>query len=514
LVDEGYRGLVIENTNRQPVRITGRIADASVFTAPLTGDGKLELAWDGEMVLHMRQELIKDGKRIGSLRIDRAIPALEKALFNMGKLGSTSELAVCVRRDEQLVCLPNNKNTNIFTVDLHNRQSKPLPMEMALAGKSGIVYTLDHRKQNVIAAYGELAPGIGFVAKQDAKEAYAVIRDALTIGVPIILIVSVFGALLLYSQLNPAVIRMRRSEREAEEAAIETQTIMGAVGDGIITIDHQGIIQSVNNAACDIFGYRKGELEGRNVSILMPADMSEAHDRALARVAEGEPSRLLGTPNIQVRGLKKSGQEFPLEITINAVPLSGRKLFVGVMRDITSRKETEERLSRLAQYDMLTGLPNRALFMDRLSAAMLRSKRSGSVVVLMFIDLDGFKEVNDVFGHQGGDALLVQVAERLSSAVRKSDTVARLAGDEFTVILENLVNPHEDAKAIAEKIVDAIRAPFLVGNRSANVTASVGLAIHDAREGDIDAKKLLQHADEQMYAAKQAGKNKFSLEYA
>lgn len=512
LVNEGYRGVVVENEIMQPVRTIGRIADAPIFIAPLTGDGKLELAWDGGMVLHIRQDLIKDDRRIGSLRIDRAIPTLE-TYFNIARLGKATEAVVCVRRGELLVCLPNSRNADVFTIDLRNRQGNPLPMELALSGKTGIVYTLDYRKQGVVAAYRELAPGIGVVTKQDTREAYAVIRNTLTTGIPIMLSISICGALLLYSQLNPLVIRMRRSEREADEAAIEMQTIVGAVGDGIITIDHQGIIESVNNAACDIFAYGKNELEGKNLSVLIPADMSVAPERGFAKVAEGELPRFLGMRNVQVNGLKKSGQEFPLEMTINTVPLSRRKLFVGVMRDITLRKESEERLSRLAQYDVLTGLPNRALFMDRLSAAMVRARRSGGSIVLMFIDLDGFKGVNDAFGHQGGDELLIQVAERLSSVVRKSDTVARLAGDEFTVILENLAHPDEDARLIAEKIVNAIRAPFPIGGRSATVTASVGLSIHDAHEGDIEVSEFLQQADERMYAAKQGGKNKFSVEH-
>lgn len=516
LVNEGYLAVVVENASKQPVRVIGRIADAPLlFTAPLTDDGKLELVWDGGMVLQIRQDLIKDGSRIGSLRIDRAIPVLEKSLFDMSKLGRTAESGVCVlRREHYLVCLPNSRNPDVFTYDLRIKKGKPpLPMELAVAGKTGVVYTIDYHKQGVVGAHGQLAPGIGLVAKQEVKEAYAVIRNTLKVGVPVMLLVSVCGALLLYSQLNPLVIRIRRSEREADEAAMETQTIVGAVGDGIITIDHQGIIQSVNNAAYDIFGYGKNELEGQNLSVLMPADMSVVRERGFARAAEGGLPRLLGMRNVQVNGLKKSGQEFPLEMTINTVPLSGRKLFVGVMRDITLRKESEERLSRLAQYDVLTGLPNRALFMDRLSAAIARTKRSGSAIVLMFIDLDGFKGVNDAFGHQGGDELLIQVAERLSSVVRKSDTVARLAGDEFTVILENLANPEEDARVIAEKIVNAIRAPFPIGGQSASVTASVGLAIHDAHEGDIEVSELLQHADERMYAAKQGGKNKFSVEH-
>jgi diguanylate cyclase (GGDEF)-like protein/PAS domain S-box-containing protein len=516
LVAEGYSGLTLEDVNRQAVLESRKAAGAPAFIAPLTPDGMLELGWDQHTFVRVRVAIDKEGGLAGYVRIDKVVPALEAPLFSVAKLGSTAELAACIRREQRLVCLPNNRNSSVFSVELKDstnpkeRQKTPLPMELALAGKTGIVYTLDYRNQNVIAAYGEIAPGLGFVAKQDAKEAYGVIRNALMVGVPIILVISLLGALTLYSQLDPIVTRMRRSEQEADDAAIQTRTIMEAVGEGIMTIDRHSIIQSANEAVCEIFGYNKSELIGRNVSILIPADMRGAHARGVARAAEGGPPRLLGKPNVQIDGLRKNGAHFPLEITINAVPLSGQTLFVGVMRDITERKELEEKLARLAQYDTLTGLPNRALFMDRLDTALLRARRSNGAVALMFIDLDGFKEINDTFGHQGGDELLVQVAQRLAASVRKSDSVARLAGDEFTIILEDLASPDYDAKAVAAKVITAMRAPFKVRGEAATVTASVGLVIHDVRIGDVDSSELLRHADEQMYGAKQAGKNMVS----
>lgn len=514
LRDEGYRRLIIENANGTPVRVSGQSANTPAFKAPLANNGALDLVWEGETLLHIRQPLVKDGKQIGSLRIDKAMPSLQRPLFNMASLGSTAELAACTRERDQLVCLPNGRNEDVSRIPLSTLKNRPLPMELALSGKTGIIHTLDYRNQNVIAAYGQLVPGLGFVAKQDTKETYGIIRNALGIGAPIILVVSILGAMFLHSQLNPLVLRMRRSESNADDAARETRSIMEAAGDGIITINNEGIIQSLNNAACVIFGYTKDELVRKNVTMLMPAHLAGAHGFALARAAEGDSQELIGKPNVQVDGLKKDGRQFPLELTINIVPLSDRKLFVGVMRDITQRKETEEKLVRLAQYDVLTSLPNRALFMDRLNTAVLRANRSGTAMVLMFVDLDGFKGINDKFGHQCGDELLKQVALRLTYAVRKSDTVARLGGDEFTIILENLNAPSEDAKAVAEKIVKVFRAPFHLANQEARVTASVGMVVHQGSANGVEAAGLLRRADAQMYTAKHAGKNMFSVECA
>jgi diguanylate cyclase (GGDEF)-like protein/PAS domain S-box-containing protein len=320
------------------------------------------------------------------------------------------------------------------------------------------------------------------------------------------------GALLLYSQLNPLITRMRRSEQEADDAALETRTIMSAVGDGIITISNENTIQSINDAACSIFGYRSEELIGKNVSMLMPTELWRGQIVSAFEMAKAGPKLGRVSSNMQVESIKKDGSTFPLEVNINVVPGSGRELFVGVMRDITERKQTEETLFRLAQYDNLTGLPNRALFIDRLNTALIRSRRSGNAMALLFIDLDCFKEINDTHGHQGGDTLLTQVAGRLLSAVRESDTVARLAGDEFTIVLEELGNAYADSKSIAEKIVRLIRAPFDIEHRDIHITVSIGMITHDPGSGEIDVNSLMNRADKCMYAAKRAGKNQFCSE--
>jgi PAS domain S-box-containing protein len=297
-------------------------------------------------------------------------------------------------------------------------------MEFALAGKTGIANAVDYRQHNVIAAFMPIVPGLGMVAKQDTAEAFSPIRQALASGAPVIVIVSIAGALLLYLQLNPLVTRMQKSEIRAAESAQKVQTIMGAVGVGIITMDWQGSIESVNAAGCKIFGYKERELIGRSATMLMPAALRDSYTLAAAPSAIRGPAYILGIPDVCGTGLRKDGTDFSMELTVNAVNLDGRPLYVGVIRDITVRKELEDKLTRLAQFDELTGLPNRALFMDRLETAIQRARRSGTALALMFVDLDGFKRINDLHGHHSGDALLIQAATRLSASVRKSDTVA------------------------------------------------------------------------------------------
>lgn len=515
LLTEGYAHVAVEDSQRRTVEQSGAHGGAVQFQALLDKSGT-ELVWNNKLMLRVRQPLTESGELIGYLRLDRSLESFNLSLFNMDKVGKTGESAACVAQDQHLVCLPNSRNANVFVIDLRKRnKTHKLPMEYALAGNTGTIYGVDYRNQNVVAAYGPVFPGFGFVAKQDTIEAYAVIRQALEFGAPIVVLISIIGAFALYSQMDPVVSRMHRSERNAEQAAAETRSLMAAVGEGILTIDGQGIIRSINPAAGKIFGYHLDELAGAKMAVLIPPELRQAHHEGMANVAAGGAPRLIGTPNVKVDGLRKDGTRFPLELTISAVTVGTERWFVGVMRDITERLELERKLEHIAQYDSLTGLANRRLFMDRMRIALKRSERSTHSLAVVFIDLDGFKSINDTLGHQAGDQLLVEVAQRMSAVVRSTDTVARLGGDEFTVILEDIKGPAQQAVLVAHKLLAEIARPVVLNEGSVSVSvsvsvsASMGLVFHEAgtpcAETDVDA--LLRVADARMYAAKQAGKN-------
>ena len=186
---------------------------------------------------------------------------------------------------------------------------------------------------------------------------------------------------------------------------------------------------------------------------------------------------------------------------------AGRALrLVGTDADITRQKAAEQQLRQRAELDALTGLPNRGLFNDRLASAIERARRSGKTMALLFLDIDHFKGINDSRGHGAGDALLRIVAERLLATVRGADTVARLAGDEFTVILEGLAEP-ADAETLAMKLVEVLRPPMRLGGTLVSVSTSVGLAVLEP--GDVDAAGLLRRADEALYEAKRAGRDRY-----
>jgi diguanylate cyclase (GGDEF)-like protein len=182
--------------------------------------------------------------------------------------------------------------------------------------------------------------------------------------------------------------------------------------------------------------------------------------------------------------------------------------FRGISRDITERKHLEEKIQQMAFHDSLTGLPNRKLFSDRLGIALAQAQRNQKKVGIAMLDLDNFKGVNDTLGHDVGDILLQAAAERLSAALRKSDTVARFGGDEFVLIIPDL-KAREDAIQVAQKIVDSFCKPFLIDTHQLVVTTSIGIAVypHDG----TDEGMLLKNADIAMYQAKQAGRARYQL---
>ena len=176
--------------------------------------------------------------------------------------------------------------------------------------------------------------------------------------------------------------------------------------------------------------------------------------------------------------------------------------------DITPLKQVERKLERLAQNDTLTGLPNRHMFNDGIAAALRRSQRSGTQVALLFLDIDGFKRINDSLGHAAGDEVLREFARRLSSCVRATDLVARLAGDEFVIVLEG-IHTREECRFIARKIIAAMRGAFRAGDSIVSVTTSIGIAL--AVGGATTAEALLKRADSALYAAKGLGRDTFEI---
>jgi len=203
---------------------------------------------------------------------------------------------------------------------------------------------------------------------------------------------------------------------------------------------------------------------------------------------------------------KKSGEVYPEWLTINAIRDDTGEIseYIGVFSDITRRKADEEKIWHQANYDKLTNLPNRSLLVDRAESALKRARREHTSMALVFVDLDHFKQINDHYGHAAGDDLLVEVAGRIASVLRQSDTVIRLAGDEFIVLMP-VVHQVADAGQVAKKVIEALSEPYQLAEHSVTMSASAGIAVFPGDGDDIDT--LLSHADMAMYKAKERGRN-------
>ncbi len=316
------------------------------------------------------------------------------------------------------------------------------------------------------------------------------------------------GFLLDITQHKQAEQQRIEGQAALREAALHTQTILDHMADGVITINAQGRMESFNKAASSMFGYAPEEVLGRNINMLMPDPHQSQHDGYLQRYQHTGEARIMGAPR-EVEGRRRDGSLFPMSLSVSKIARSGQSIFIGLVRDVTERRQYEDEIRRLAFYDPLTGLSNRRLLMDRLKQAIASSDRSGQHGALMFLDLDHFKLLNDSLGHDVGDLLLQQVAARLQSCVREVDSVARLGGDEFVVLLEGLSPfPHEAAaqsEVIALKILDALGQAYTLRQHSYSSTPSIGIVLflHDHETMD----DVLKKADVAMYQAKAAGRN-------
>ncbi|MBU0751171.1 MAG: EAL domain-containing protein [Gammaproteobacteria bacterium] len=277
--------------------------------------------------------------------------------------------------------------------------------------------------------------------------------------------------------------------------------VFSHIGEGILITDADNRIVETNRAVTRITGYARDELIG-NTPNMLKSGLHEPSFFANLWHTLVEHGHWQG----EIYDRTRDGNIVPLLQTISAVRGGDGELthYISVMTDISTMKETQTRLDFLAHHDVLTSLPNRLLFNDRLGHAIDRAQREKHAVALLFIDLDRFKNVNDSLGHHVGDLLLVEASHRLKDLVRRADTVARLGGDEFVVLMEN-VESQIAAAYLAEKIVGAFKQPFVVGNAVLHIGCSIGITLFPDDGGD--AVTLLKNADAAMYRAKDAGRD-------
>lgn len=292
-------------------------------------------------------------------------------------------------------------------------------------------------------------------------------------------------------------------EYQQRAAAIKLEqaaTVFEFSKEGIIVTDADNKIVSVNRSFSEITGYSAEEVIGRNPNILSSGHQSrDFYEHMWADIVE------TGSWQGEVWDRRKNGEVYPEALTIIRVKNAEGVVInhLAIFSDISERRLAQERIQQLAHYDVLTGLPNRVLFNDRLEQAMIAAQRNHSKISLLFLDIDRFKQINDTLGHGVGDQLLQSVGQRLLECVREQDTVSRQGGDEFIVVLSDA--GAEGAELVADKIMQHITQPYIIEQHDLRVTASIGIALYP--DHAQDSESLIKYADVAMYQAKESGRN-------
>lgn len=307
-------------------------------------------------------------------------------------------------------------------------------------------------------------------------------------------------------QLTNDMLGLAVRRREATESALraseaELRAVLEHANDAYISIDEGGVILEWNHQAQAMFGWTREEAVGRRLDeTIIPAAHREGHRRGLARFLSTGESRVLNR-RTELVASTRHGRLLPIELTMHVLPTDRGRVFCAFLHDISERKAMQEELQSQAHQDELTGLPNRRAFLLQLHLSIAQADRTGAHLALLFVDLDGFKAINDTWGHETGDDVLRQFAARLRGCVRQTDVVAPLAGDEFIVLAPLTGGDSPDASRLVSKLEAAGALPFAVSGRTLQAGASVGLQIYTPGSGHTPAD-VVALADQAMYASK------------
>ncbi|QKO21381.1 diguanylate cyclase domain-containing protein [Rhodoferax sp. BAB1] len=314
--------------------------------------------------------------------------------------------------------------------------------------------------------------------------------------------------------------RQRQWEAAREQAGLRLQGIIESAMDAIISVDESHRIVIFNSAAEAMFGHTQARVLGQPVSMLIPMQHRDRHDGFINAFARTGRSNRSMVSRGQLHALHADGHQFPIEAAISHVTIEGHQTFTVVIRDITARiaaqqelelshhalEQANAQLAGMAHYDPLTGLPNRVLLADRLQQALAQTERRDRALAVAFLDLDGFKAVNDRYGHAAGDQFLVTMAHRLKAVLRDGDTLSRVGGDEFVALLVDLEQA-QDVEPVLQRLLQAVQQPVELEGKEVSVSTSIGVALSPPDHAEPD--QLIRHADKAMYQAKQAGKNRW-----
>ncbi len=394
------------------------------------------------------------------------------------------------------------------------------PDHIVLIDKDGIILFINHTLPELTVQQVTGSPITKYIPEKSHPEVQACFERVLTSGQPDRFESEYYdtdgtcqyfeahvGPIMDKGEVTALIINSRNitKRKKSEEELRQFATVVKNTAEGVIVTDTNNNIIAVNRAFSDITGFTEDEALGQNPRLLK----SEKHSQEFY-IAIWKALETTGLWQGEIWDRRKNGEIFPAWTTISAVRNNEGILtnYVSVFSDISKIKHSQEQLDFIAHHDPLTNLPNRLLFNDRLDHALQRAERENKQIALLFLDLDRFKNINDSLGHPVGDAVLLNVAERLTNLVRKEDTVARLGGDEFILLVESVTDA-QDVAQLAQKIIQTFNRPFHIKGHELHITVSAGISLYP-RDGEDNAT-LIRNADAAMYRAKDEGRNDYQF---
>ncbi|WP_226582010.1 bifunctional diguanylate cyclase/phosphodiesterase [Halobacillus litoralis] len=281
------------------------------------------------------------------------------------------------------------------------------------------------------------------------------------------------------------------------------RSIVESANDAIITANKEGRILSWNKAAEEIFGFNANEMLNQPLTAIMPASYRSAHEIGIQSYIEARKAQVIDQ-TVQLEGLHKNNGVFPIELSLSTIEEEGEIYFTGLVRDVSERMKSQERIKELVYKDELTHLPNRRMLYDHLSSCVQHAKKTKEIISVMFLDLNRFKQVNDVYGHKTGDELLRQLSARIQQHLSEQDMLARQSGDEFVIVCPQTTT--YKTGNLANDIIQAVRTPFVIAGKEIYMSMAIGISIFPDNGSTVDV--LIKNADTAMYQSKQKGDNK------